>query len=60
MPQIRLDYISETVMIPHEEAGSSEQQETGGEKTASQTWWWLDVEGSFCLFVNANWQPKLL
>lgn len=22
----RLDYISETVMIPHEEAGSSEQQ----------------------------------
>lgn len=26
MPKIRLDYISETVMIPHEEAGSSEQQ----------------------------------
>lgn len=35
MPQIRLDYISETVMIPQEAAGSSEQRETGREKTIS-------------------------
>lgn len=36
MPQIRLDYISGTVMILHGEAGSSEHRETGREKTKSQ------------------------
>lgn len=33
MHQIRLDYISETVMVPREEAWSSEQQEQVREET---------------------------
>lgn len=32
MAQIRLDYVSETVMIVCKDAGSSQQQETGREK----------------------------